>query len=305
MFGNGRHRIFVYALVSFSLMLFAANVAWGQQNDASVLPVVGIGGGQVLRVGIAALPFDDDGGNVLNCDATLSFVDTRTGSLVGEVRRFDLRPGEADFVDLDSETLDLDRKKRTDILPVLDPSPDTGPCEFSYSVLNSVFGKLSAYGDSETLDLLQFITPSCSDFVSPAQIFGVHLPGLGFGQTMLYTVVRKTGPVFDLNNDPLPCDITVNIKGGDPMFPLVVASLVTGPLAPGHIASVSVNSTSLGLEKGETAFLGRQVVSSIKQIPFPPDLICPVDTRQGCFTSVQIIDNKFGTTTTLTIKVFQ
>ena len=282
-------------LAALAVALAGPDLAQAQTAPppSSVLPVVGIGAGQVLRVGIAALPSDGQ-----RCMATLSFIDTRTGDLIGEVQPFDLGPGEADFFDLASDTVGVRRKQRADVQPMLAPSADSGPCQISYGVLDGSRGVLTAL-DSSTVPFGVLPPEVCAFSVLGPPILSAV--SLGRGQTLQYTVVRKTAP-FDINFDPRPCDITVNIFQDGVG---IVASLITGPLSPGQMATVSVNGDSLGLNMGETAFLRDEVLFTNVPVQHPCGLICLHATHEGCVRSIQVIETKFALTTEVVLQCEQ
>ena len=270
------------------VLLGGVSVAWGQLDTiGSVLPVVGIGAGRTLRVAVAGLRPDPrlEGGQ--RCQATLSFLDARTRLPVGPSKPVNLGLGEIDFVDLDTRSLGLRLRERTEILPVLTrDAAGSGPCQVSYVVLG-VLGR--AHTKIDAFKLKEKVGEDCPGQFLPSPI----LMSLGIGQTLQYTVVRETDP-FDVSGNPAPCDITANIRQtGTPSSP-VVASLVTGPLAPGQMASVSVS---------ETGLLTEDVLSSFVPITLPGGLTCPIDTYTGCIRTVQVIENLTAWTTVLSVTV--
>lgn len=282
-------RRYLNRLVSSALvfvLLGGVSVAWGQLDTiGSVLPVVGIGAGQVLRVAVAGLRPDPrlEGGQ--HCRATLSFLDARTRLPFGPVKLVDLTLGEVDVVDLDTRSLGLRLRERIEILPVLTRDADgSGPCQVSYVVLG-VLGRALSKIDAFKIEEKSGV--DCPGQPLPWPI----LMSLGIGQTLQYTVVRETDP-FDASGNPAPCDITANIRQkGTPSSP-VVASLVTGPLAPGQMASVSVT---------ETGLLTEDVLSSFVPITLPGGQTCPIDTYTGCIRTVQVIETLTAWTTVLSI----
>jgi hypothetical protein len=285
-----KRKYYTWVLSSALLLglLGSVSVAWSQDdNPPSVLPVVGIAGGEVLRVAIAAAPRDDPRGGDQRCMATIGFMDTRTGDLVGEVRRFDLGSGETDFVDLSFRTLRLRFRQRADVQPMLIAEPASDSCDISYTVLR--IGRVVAY---DSLRGYSIFGQGSDCAPAPSSLIGLIL-GPGIGQTMQYTVARTTQPVGP-GFDPLPCDITVNLREGNS----IVASLVTGPLAPGAMTSVAVNSNSLSQSN---AVLDEEIIDSVVQVSYPGGRTCPVRTSEGCIISRQVRSNFTLWTTVLDI----
>lgn len=274
-------------LVAFSLVLAAAVSRAQDRAPESDFPIFGVAAGQVFRFGVASVEDPNRSGETDDrCQATLSFRDIQNRP-IGTSLEVDLGPNEAAFHDLDTRTLRLSARQRISFRPVLAPSARSGPCGASFSVLNAFTGRLLTHPSiAVSKTVLGSLPPTCGDF------FNIPLPDptllfLGFGQTLLYTVVCSTVPV-DVNNMPLPCDVIVEIREGGPATP-VVASLTTGPLMPGEAATLSLNGNTLA-SFGETAFLLQQVLSSPVDI-IVDGLTCPATTRHGCKISVQVIDN--------------
>lgn len=264
-------------------LLGGVSATRAQQNAVGLLlPVVGIGAGQTLRVAVAALPPDPTRGQ--RCQATLGFLDARTGLPVGTVQRFDLRQGEADFHDVETKVLDLRPGRRSDFVPVLAPSADSAPCQFAYTVLEP---RGRAGAASEALEHTAFSIVKLLDAATPKS----YTPSVGRSQTLLMTFLRTTQP-FDIGDNPPPCDVTVNIR----RHGYLIASMDVSP-APGKMEQVSVNGNLLGLSLGETAFLTVEFLPSVVQVTLPGGTPFSVSTHVGCLRSFQMVDNITSWTT--------
>jgi hypothetical protein len=264
------------------VLLATTTTTWGQRNGTEAdTPVFGIGAQQVFRFALAAVADSDRNGEAgPRCVATLGFRDTENRPF-GPSMNVDLGRGDATFLDLDARSIGLRGRQRMDFRPILDLAPGSGVCEIAFSVLGLPTGGSEGGG---FISFIALAEPGCPG----DSAWGVLTPSFGFGQTLQATVVRSTNPV-DVNNAPLPCDVTLNIG--------TVASLVTGPLAPGQAKAVSVPFGALGLPVGETAFLGQEVIEFPTQVHYPGfEEPCPVTSSIGCKISYQVI----GSNTLLT-----
>ncbi len=277
------------------LLVLAARAAWAQGDvPESDLPVLGIAAGQIFRFSVASVNDSNRAEETRQgCEATLSFLDTQNRP-VGSRLQVSLGPNEAGFLDLDTRTLGLSARQRINVRPVLMPSAQSGPCFTSFSILNALTRRLLTH-DSLALPTVGVTVPfSCpSGFCCSAL-----LPPLGWGQTLLLTVVRFTSPV-DVDNMPLPCDVIIEIREGGPATP-AVASLTTGPLMPGQSATLSLNGNTV-VNFGETALLSQNVISTPVEIMITEELSCTVTTADGCILSYQVIDNLSAWTTVISL----
>jgi hypothetical protein len=272
------------------VLLATTTTTWGQRNGTEAdTPVFGIGAQQVFRFALAAVADSDRNGEAgPRCVATLGFRDTENRPF-GPSMNVDLGRGDATFLDLDARSIGLRGRQRMDFRPILDLAPGSGVCEAAFSILGLPAGGSEGGGFSSFFESSETFEPSCPG----SNDWGVLTLPFGFGQTLQATVVRSSNPV-DVNNAPLPCDVTLNIGKG-PLLP--VASLVTGPLAPGQAKAVSVPFGTLGLPFGETAFLGQEVIEFPTQVHYPGfEEPCPVTSSIGCKISYQVI----GSNTLLT-----
>lgn len=274
--------------LSLLVLLSGASVAWAQQRSIeSDFPVFGVGAGQIFRFGVAAV---EDAG--APCQATLSFQDTN-GRPIGGSMYVDLGPDESAFLDLDTRVLGLKPRQRIGFRPALKGVAGSGPCGALFGILDALTGR--AWTQSAALTTFETLGPTCpTQDVGPALLLA-----FGTGQTLQVSVVRSTLP-FDVNNDPLPCDVTLEIRDGGPATP-PVATLVTGPLLPGQSAAVSVPFSMLGKGFGQTAFLNVAVLDSPVVIDFGGGLLCPATSSVGCKLSTQVIDNLTQWTTLIWI----
>ena len=113
--------------------------------------------------------------------------------------------------------------------------------------------------------------------------------GLANGSSLFFAVVRRTQPIPVGDVDPGPCDALLLVTGPEGN---VLASMPTGPLAPGNAALLVLNANTLGLRAGERvevqAFLRPAVRDS-----FTPG------SAAGCVASAQLVDNLTQWTTAL------
>lgn len=275
----------VFRVAGPVLLLFllgSATPTWAQQIETEAdLPVFGIGAWQVFRFSVAALPdLNRDRVNGSGCVATMSFRDTRNRPF-GPRQEVNLQPGEVTFLELDGRSLGLSWRQRMDFRPILSLAPESGGCEATFSILDPV-GRVVSQGPSKVvifeLEVSEPFGGSDSDSI-------LLPPPFGWGQTLRATVVRSTNPV-DVNNAPKPCDVTLNLrKGGQ-----VVASLDTGFMTPGQVATVSVPFEALGLPFGETAALTQEVIDYPTEIWYPwSEEPVSTSSSSGCTISYQVL----------------
>ncbi len=74
---------------------------------------------------------------------------------------------------------------------------------------------------------------------------------------------------------------------------------MTGPLLPGHSATVSVPFSALNLGFGQTAFLSKSVLPTGTVDIQYSDHTCTVPTTSGCTLSTQVIDTLTQWTTVI------
>jgi hypothetical protein len=232
-------------------------------TEGATLPLIGGAYGQSVRFSIAA--------GRLSCTAVVR-LSTRD-LLPAAEKRFALRPGESDFVDVNLNSLTDRYSRRADLLPAV--RAVSGSCWAAMEVYDQTSGRVVASLPVGELSSYVASTPSGT----PPMLLAVTASS---GQIIHLGVARG----FDPQPDPPACNVTLGFVDatGSPVGPSK-----TVYLTPGAIEGIDLD---VGLLLPAT---GAGVQRFIR-----PRLLLPASiagTTQGCGFSVQVYDRGTGATT--------
>jgi hypothetical protein len=221
-----------------------------------IFAMAGVALGQTLRLNVEAFPNGP-------CRAQLSFVD-RNGSQSPStpIKTVDLNPGQADFLDLNANTVVNQFGQRVEVRPVVTllSSPTPSVCQATAEVFDNASG----------FSLLALQPASVG---TPPPFFG--MAGIALGQVLRINVLA-------FPSGPCRAQLSFVDRNGT-QYPS--GPVKTVHLNPGQADSLDISAASLGVQFGHRVEL-RPVVT----------IASSVDQPSACAANVEVFDSFTGRT---------